>query len=139
EWRLAGARVLARACELVGANENIPYECITAAGLLNKAGERGATIQFLEPGVALSDDEAIRERALAYLPCLLRQRPQARPAERSESLRRAWKRDLPFVTLTTELVLGPPSDTAACAGPSADHPPCASTWAAWRAQERAPE
>src|SRR5688572_8368810 len=35
EWRMAGARMLARACELVGKNENIPYHCITAAGLFD--------------------------------------------------------------------------------------------------------
>ena len=40
EWRLAGARRLARACELVGKNENIPYHCITAAGIFTRAGQR---------------------------------------------------------------------------------------------------
>src|SRR6187431_3064423 len=39
EWRLAGARTLARACELVGSNENIPHQCVIAAGLLTKSGE----------------------------------------------------------------------------------------------------
>ena len=56
EWRLAGARILARACELVGENENIPYNCIIAAGLFDKAGEREANIQFLERVLAVSDD-----------------------------------------------------------------------------------
>jgi hypothetical protein len=136
EWRLAGARVLARACELVGANENIPFQCITAAGLFNKAGEREATIQFLERVLAVSDDESIRERALGYLQGLLGERGQEQLKERADRLRTAWKADLPFVSLTAELVLGPPSDSAACAGLSRDHEPCATTWGQWRAQER---
>jgi hypothetical protein len=43
QWKLDGARVLARACEFVSTNENIPYHCITAASLFSKAGEREAT------------------------------------------------------------------------------------------------
>ena len=31
EWRLEGARRLARACELIGDNKSLPYHCITAA------------------------------------------------------------------------------------------------------------
>jgi hypothetical protein len=138
-WRLAGARVLARACELVGANENIPYQCITAAGLFNKAGEREANIQFLERVLAASDDDAIRERVLGYLQGLLGERSQELLKERADRLRSAWKADLPFVSLTTELLLGPANDSAACAGLSRDHGPCATTWGAWRAQERSAE
>jgi hypothetical protein len=136
EWRLAGARILARACELVGENENIPYNCITAAGLFSKAGEREANIQFLERVLAVSDDEAIRERALGYLEHALGERSLEARRLRADSLRGAWKADLPFVPLTTELVLGPPTDPAFCAGLGRERVECASTWAAWRARER---
>lgn len=136
EWRLAGARILARACELVGENENIPYNCIIAAGLFDKAGEREANIQFLERVLAVSDDEAIRERALAYLEHALGERSLEARRFRSDSLRRAWKEDLPFVSLTTELLLGPPTNPAACAGLGRENADCASSWAAWRARER---
>ena len=135
EWRLAGARVMARACELVGANENIPFQCITAAGLFNKAGEREASIQFYERMLAVSDNEELRERVLAYLHGLRGERSAEQGRERSERLRSAWKADLPFVSLTTELVLGPPSDSAACAGLGAKRTACATTWAAWGARE----
>jgi len=137
EWRLAGARVMARACELVGANEHIPFQCITAAGLFNKAGQREAMIQFLERELAVSDDEAIRQRVLSYLQGLLGERAEEQIRERSDRIRKAWKADLPFVSLTAELVLGPPGDSAACAGLDGEHAPCATTWAAWRAQEDA--
>jgi hypothetical protein len=136
EWRLAGARILARACELVGENENIPYNCITAAGLFSKAGEREANIQFLERVLAVSDDEAIRERALDYLEHALGERSLEARRLRADSLRSAWKADLPFVPLTTELVLGPPTEPALCAGLGRERVECASTWAAWRARER---
>jgi len=136
EWRLAGARILARACELVGANENIPYNCITAAGLFNKAGEREANIEFLERVLAVSDDDEIRAQAYAYLKRALGERAQEQLKQRSDRLRQAWKADLPFVSLTTELVVGPPTDPAACAGLGRDRAACATTWAGWRALER---
>jgi tetratricopeptide (TPR) repeat protein len=132
DWRLAGARILARACELVGSNENIPYNCIGAAGLLTRAGEREATIQFLERVLAASDDEELRALALSYLQNALGERSRERVQARADRLRRTWKGDLPFVSLTTELVLGPPNDSAACAGLHHDAPGCAATWAAWR-------
>ncbi len=135
EWRLAGARILARACELVGSNENIPYQCITAAGLFSKAGERDAQIQFLERVLAVSDDEALREQALGYLERALGERSRERLRARTDRLRRAWQADLPFVGFTTELVLGPPIDPAACAGVTQPTPGCAATWSTWRALE----
>jgi hypothetical protein len=138
EWRLAGARILARACELVGANENIPYNCIAATGLFNKAGEREANIEFLERVLAVSDDDAIRAQAYDYLRLALGERAQEQLKQRSDRLRQAWKADLPFVSLTTELVVGPPTDPAACAGLGADRAACATTWAAWRALEPRP-
>jgi hypothetical protein len=136
EWRLAGARVLARACELVGSNENIPYNCIGAAGLFTKAGEREASIEFLERVLAVSDDETIRDRALAYLERALGERAEERLKERSNRLRDAWKADLPFISLTAELVLAPPFSPAACAGLGHRRADCATSWAAWRARER---
>jgi hypothetical protein len=132
EWKLAGARVLARACELVGSNENIPFHCITAARLFTRAGEREATIQFLERVLAVSDDEEIREMALGYLEHAIGERERERIQARAERLRTAWKKDLPFVSLTKELVLGPPSDPAACAGLGHDEAACATTWRNWR-------
>jgi tetratricopeptide (TPR) repeat protein len=132
EWKLAGARILARACELVGSNDNIPFNCIGAAGLFSRAGEREATIQFLERVLAVSDDESLRELAIGYLQAALGERSRERVQARADRLRRVWKSDLPFVSLTTELVLGPPNDPAACAGLEQRGAECAATWAAWR-------
>lgn len=139
EWRLAGARILARACELVGSNENIPYDCISAAGLLSRAGERDANVEFLKRVLAVSDDEEIREQALGYLQRALGERSQDELRERVDRLRDAWRADLPFVDLSLELLLDPPSDPAACAGLLPPAVACSTTWAEWRARERATE
>jgi hypothetical protein len=137
EWKLVGARILARACELVGSNENIPYNCISAAGLFSRAGERAANIDFLERVLAVSDDEALRERTLGLLERALGERSLETLRARQNLLREAWRADLPFVDLTTELVLGPPTNPAACAGLNLPTVACATTWADWRARERA--
>lgn len=137
EWKLAGARVLAHACELVGSNDNIPYNCITAAGLLNRGGEREANIEFLQRVLAVSDDEALRDLALRYLERAVGERSEEELRARADRLRQAWRTDLPFVELTTELLLGPPTNPAACAGLNARTIDCATTWADWRARERA--
>ncbi|MEI9950867.1 MAG: hypothetical protein WDO74_18305 [Pseudomonadota bacterium] len=60
DWRLAGGRTLARACELVGSNENIPHQCVVAAGLLTKSGENAASRQFLERMLQVNDNPEIR-------------------------------------------------------------------------------
>jgi hypothetical protein len=131
-WRLAGARILAQACELVGSNDNIPYNCITAAGLLTRAGEREATIQFLERLLAVSDDEELRKMAMRLLQNAHGERSQEALQSQQDRLRRAWKADLPFVSLTRELLLPPPFAPARCAGGSKTEPECATSWRAWR-------
>lgn len=137
EWRLAGARVLARACELVGSNENIPYHCITAAGLFTRAGEREATIQFLERVLSVSDDEEIRAMALSYLERVLGDRARDRIKARADRLREEWREDLPFVSLTKMLALGPRTAPESCAGLDNETSACATTWREWRERTEA--
>lgn len=137
EWKLAGARVLARACELVGSNQNIPFHCITAASLFTKAGEREATIQFLERVLAVSDDDEIRAIATRWLQAALGEQAREQLQARANRLRNAWREDLPFVSLTQELVLGPPVAAERCAGLARTESVCATTWHAWRKRAEA--
>jgi hypothetical protein len=137
EWKLAGARVLARACELVGSNQNIPFHCITAASLFTKAGEREATIQFLERVLSVSDDEEIRDMATRWLQVALGEQARERLQVRANRLRNAWRADLPFVNLTQELVLGPPIAADRCAGLGQTSSACATTWRQWRERAEA--
>jgi hypothetical protein len=130
-WRLDGGRRLARACELVGANENIPYQCISAARIFEQAGEHVAMIDFLERVRAVTDDDEIREMAGRQLEFHRQKFAIDQGQIRVDEMRTAWRADLPFVSLTKELVIGPPFDSARCAGGS-DALECATTWAAWR-------
>jgi tetratricopeptide (TPR) repeat protein len=133
-WRLEGARRMARACELVGSNENIPYNCISAATVFSRSGERDALIRFLERILSVSDDETIRAYALAKLRQVMDAQGMEQLERRAQSLREAWKADIGYVSLTSALVVGPSFDPAACAGSAREKPGCASTWAAWRAK-----
>ncbi len=132
EWKLEGARRLARACELIGKNENLPYHCVTAAGILSRAGERDATIQFLRRVVAVTDNEEIRALALGYLSKVMGSPEKEEIEWRVNRFSREWSRDMSFAKLETELIIGPKVDVARCAGgnePRATE--CAPSWRAW--------
>jgi tetratricopeptide (TPR) repeat protein len=134
EWRMAGARTLARACELVSKNENIPYHCITAAHLFSRAGERSAVIDFLQRILAVSDDEEIRRLALGYLEKTVSEQQRAEVEARYKRFAEAWRGDLPFVKKDLLLVIGPAFDPARCAGlGEGNGAACATTWRDWAA------
>lgn len=132
-WRADGAKVLARTCELVGSNENIPYHCITAASLFDKAGDRDAMVRFLQRAVGVLDDPDLRTVALAYLAKIEGEVARDRHLKRQAALERAYKDELPFLSLNKALVLGPSFDPAACAGAQEL---CATSWRAWGEQYR---
>jgi hypothetical protein len=131
EWRLAGGKRLARACELIGSNVNIPFQCIAAARLFEQAGEREAMIDFLERVRAWSDDDELRELTGRIIKKKLEERALESRQMRDEEIRAAARADLPFVSLTKELVLGPGFDPARCAG-GGGSVDCATTWGLWR-------
>lgn len=127
-WRMEGARKLARACDLVGTNENLPYHCITAAGLFDRAGDRASMIRFLERVVAVVDDPEIQALALGYLSRARSEEERERLAQRKAAFDEAWKSDLPAVNRTKALVIGPGFDPGRCAGLGAS---CVTSWRAW--------
>ncbi|MGK3993385.1 hypothetical protein [Sorangium sp. So ce1024] len=131
-WRLDGARMLARAAELGGGDANISWQALGGAGILGRAGEREAQIRFLQRTLAVTDDEELRQKIRAQLDKLLGERAAEGYRRRLDGFSEIWRRDLPFVSKTTMLVLGPPLDPAYCAGGAhADEPRCATTWRAW--------
>jgi hypothetical protein len=134
EYRLAGAKILARTCELVGNNENIPYHCITAASLLDKAGDRDAMVRFLERSVGVIDDPELQKLALGYLAKAQGESARERVAQRHEAFDRTWKGELPFIGRNKALVLGPGFDPALCAG-SAEA--CVTSWREWGERHQA--
>lgn len=144
QWRLDGARVLAHACELVGTNENLPYQCITAATLFSGAGEEEATERFLERVLAVSDDPEIQKMALNYMQAKLSEGARNRVQRRLDRLREARDATLPSVGKDRFLVIGPPIDAAKAAGRCDGRRPgeasapgaaiwCTSDWTDWEA------
>lgn len=123
EFRQDGARLLARACELIGSNENIPYHCITSASLFSEAGKTAASQAVLQKLLVVSDDPEIQASARAQLAAM---GVQAH-GQRFEQLRRE---DLPFISHNALAALGPRFDPAACAGKRERGPddPCATTF-----------
>jgi len=134
DWRLAGARALARACELVGSDENLPHQCVVAAGLLTKSGQALASRQFLERMLQINDDPEIRSYVTAMLKSTVGSAEFDRTQAHRQSFLRTWADDLPFVSRGAMSVIGPTWNTAACAPGSTD---CATSWRDWGAiQER---
>lgn len=132
EFRLDGARKLARACELVSSNENIPYNCIAAASLFSGAGQAEAAQRFLERVLAVSDDPEIRAIASGYLRHLVGEAERGMAEEHTRRLRDLWSRDLRFVSRERLFVLGPGFDPARCAGLEArEAPECVTSFRAW--------
>jgi hypothetical protein len=129
EWRLEGARKLARACELISNNENIPYHCINAATLLSAAGEQAASKKFLERIQIVNDDPEIQALASAALSRISSPESSQDLEERLKRVTAVWVKDLPFVTRTALFVLSPGTDPALCAGLShSGDIACASSW-----------
>lgn len=132
-WRQAGARVLARACELVGGDEALPYQCITAASILNERGRREAVIRLLRRYIAVNEENPeARQFAMKLLGKYGDQKRKERAERRFDRFKERWQSDLDFVDLDTEIVLGPPFDPYACAGSGHQHDAaCATSWKRW--------
>lgn len=134
EWRRDGARVLARACELVGSNEALPYHCVTAAKLLSQQGEAEAAQRFVERLLAVSDDDGVRDLATNYLGMVQGDAARRSAEARGKRFQEAWSKDLRFVSKDLLLVVGPRLATARCVGATdAERAGCYVTWRAWGA------
>lgn len=130
-WRQEGARLLTRACELQGSDENIPYQCIVAAGMLNTSGQHEANIRFLERFLAVNDDPEVRARAESYLRKALKAQGREMIELHSRQFREAWIEDLGFATQDMALVVGPDFDPVTCVRAPAEarkSHECATTW-----------
>jgi len=130
-WQQEGARLLLRACELQGSDENIPYQCIVAAGMLNKSGQHEANIRFLERFLAVNDDPEVRARAESYLRKALKAQGKDMIELHSRQFAEALSEDLGFTTQDMALVVGPGFDPVTCVRSPVDAlapADCATTW-----------
>jgi tetratricopeptide (TPR) repeat protein len=135
EWRLEGARRMARACELVGDDRNLPHQCIGAAGILSRDGQREAMIQFLERVLAVSDDPEIIARAENALDGYRVDRSRVATRRHNQTFEELRRQRFPHLDKDALLVLVPPFDPAGCAGvPPPGELGCATSWRAWAAR-----
>ncbi len=132
-WRVEGAKLLARACELASeGGDGDVGQCLSAARYLNAAGERSALIRMMRRSIAVNDDEASRAEALAILEKYVGQEERERYAQRDERFRRAWQRDLPHASKERILILGPRFDPFVCPVHQ-DGAECVKSWREWGA------
>lgn len=111
-WRKDGALALARAVEL-GSD---PDRSITAATLLNKAGERKAMIELLQRTYARTDNPDTRHQIALRLASIDHATVEA------ESMvgyfEHEWRSRYPFLSREAALLIGPHRSPTDCAGPS---------------------
>jgi hypothetical protein len=132
EWRLEGARMLARAAELGGDNAAIAWQALGGANILGKAGQRDAGIRFLRRTLAVTDDAELKEKITIKLNQLLGQQRDDVFHRLDEGVARVRHGELPHVSRLEYMVLGPPRDPAYCAGSAhTREAACASTWKDW--------
>jgi hypothetical protein len=127
-WRQEGARYLARACELLGKNDAIPYQCVTAATLFSRGGNIAASRAFLEKLLLMTDDPEIRAMAENKLQTLAGTEGRQAALERSQRFEKLWREDLPFISRTASAALGPRFDPFACAGSARREASCATSF-----------
>ena len=127
-WRLAGAGVMARALEL-GTDSQTQWHALAAAGTLTKRGQREAAVGFLERAYNLTDDPELRGEILRQLQGLKAQEAIERAKALTQRFDTAWRDELPFVSRSQMLLLGPRVDPSTCAGPGrSGQPECRRDW-----------
>jgi hypothetical protein len=114
----------------VGSNENIPYQCVVAAGFLTKSGQEAASRQFLERMLQVNDNPEIRAMVSALLQKAVGAEERDRVQARRQAFLEAWREDLPFVSRGAMSTIGPTWNSAECASARSE---CATSWRAWAA------
>jgi tetratricopeptide (TPR) repeat protein len=136
-FRAAGAKMLTRAAELVTDNENVQWQALAAAGVFTREGNREAAIAFLERVYHIADDDKLKANISNRLALLRQEGALDEARRRAEVFAEICARDLPFVSRTGMLVLGPRYDAASCAGLGHVSSRCAETWADFTTTQRA--
>jgi hypothetical protein len=127
-WRQEGARFLARACELIGSNENIPYHCYTASTLFKEAGNTEAARALLQKMRLIVDDPDLLALIDQKLSGLDGEAARREVRERSARFERWWQEDLPSLPRAGVAALGPRFDPFACARANPADASCATSF-----------
>src|SRR5262249_27113277 len=89
-WRTDGAEYLARAAELSGENSSVAWRASGGAHILFRAGEREATIRFLKRALAVTDDDALRDKLEGELTKLLGESEADAYKSRQKQFQEIW-------------------------------------------------
>jgi tetratricopeptide (TPR) repeat protein len=136
-WRQEGARLMARAGELGAADSNLQWHALASTRMLTRTGERAAAISFLERIFEVTEDPELRASVLRQLRGLRAEETAERAELSMQRFEAAWREDLPFVSRTMLLLLGPRVDPASCAGPGrSGAEDCVRDWKRWSAAQR---
>lgn len=151
-WKRDGALYLARAAELAPADANITWQTLAGARILAETGQVERSTEMLRTILATTDDPELRADVELRLARLAKQKAdtvdsaaEERRRDRDKHFRELARRYLllddprlrrPGSNLETTLLLGPPRDSARCAGPTRDEA-CVSNWREWAAREQA--
>jgi hypothetical protein len=129
-WRTDGAHALMRAVDL-GASVD---RSLSAATLLDKAGQHDAAVKGLERKYALTDDPEERRQLRGKL-TRLKGSFDAQLAV--DAVEQEWRTRWPFLSRGTALLIGPERPAAPCGGPSSfDKKECPNDWADFIAKQR---
>jgi hypothetical protein len=131
EFRIAGAKMFARAAEVTGDNANAQWHSLAAAGIFTREGDRESAMAFYERIYAITENEEIKAEIASKLAGLESERRIERNRRRDDAFNRVWHDDLPFLSRVGVLVVGPRYDQARCAGEGPGIRGCARSWADW--------
>jgi len=131
QLRSEGARTLARAAELASDNPNSQWQATVAAAIFTREGNREAAIAFLERVYSVTDDEELKANIAAKLDAMREEQRASQARRRAEAFSQVWRRDLPIVSRTALLVVGPANIPARCSGGGAATSECAQSWFDW--------
>lgn len=126
EWRREGAMALLHAGDL---GADVDKTLVASTMLSRRFGEKDAAIRALRQQYAMTDSESRRAEISARLEVLQASRQRDEAETVIQAIEGTWRRDFPFLTRGEYLLLGPRTDSAACAGlATEDQRECARSW-----------
>lgn len=132
EWRLTGAKLMMRAGELGAADVNLQWHSLASVATLSRAGEKQAAIDFLERIFEVTEDAELRQEIIKQLWALKAEASVDKVRESDQRFDAVWRGQLPFVSRSMLLLLGPPTRVFSCAGPGRfSKAGCLRDWPSW--------
>lgn len=100
-----GAMYIERAMRLPKAPSDLP---ILAATLRTKLGQKDRALRELREMILITEDDAARQKLETQYAGLASETASTAIGDHARDLDASWKRDIPYVSRSTYLILGPP-------------------------------